>query len=119
MPFHLGDRPSMLSASSSEASIADADNEELVIVVTSDGSRPDLPAWMCIDTHVAYVDARMRSAWPALAELNVPLGDLPCVYMLHTHPRAWLERPRRLGRHRIRRHSLAHHPAPGTRHATA
>lgn len=88
----------MLSASSSRSSLS---CNELVVVVTADGSKPHLP-WMDEMDRVAYVDARARRAWPALAELDVPLSRLPRAYVLPQRDENWLRNPRPLKPGRVR-----------------
>lgn len=86
-----------LSASSSDASLSKTD---LVVVVTADGSRPRVE-WD--DTAVVtYVDARRKTHWPALAELDVPLHQLPRAYLLADTDDAWLRRPRPIKQRRVR-----------------
>ena len=78
-----------------------SDDEGAGLVVTLDGSRPPLPPSVDGASHVVYADARARGTWPVLAQLDVPLTDLPRAYALRTDA-AWLDRPRPLPRSRVR-----------------
>ena len=96
------DADGTLSSSSSRSSLSSAAHPELVLVITRDGRRPSVPYYDEDTTAdpVVYIDARNRAAWPVLAQLDVPLEQLPCVYYVRA-PRSWLEQPRALSRRRI------------------
>ena len=73
----------------------------MLVVSSSDDAKP------CCDwmdergSTVIYANARDKDTWPALAQLDVPLADLPRAYVLRDTPVDWLDRPCRLPATRV------------------
>lgn len=76
--------------------------------MSDDGPPPPLRVWVHAGTPLAegacavQLDARRRGSWPALAELDVPLADLPALYEVDARAE-WLDRPRPLAKRRVAR----------------